>query len=462
MKVYYGQTSTSSVAWPQPKVWYALAFASSTAGVVALFAPLVVVAGIVGATSFVLLSIVNPFAGFWGYLITEYARPGEIYPALASLRLNRTVAIAVLFSLSIRWVMKRERPIWVRENTYLLFFLVAMFASVPFSVWQGGAFSTAMGFARIVIAFFLFVNVVQTETQLKRFVWGFLLVHLIPIGFQISGHHSSESAEGLERFGTAASSFVGDSNELALTISVPLAIALTWFLAEKRWLPRVVLGGLCVAYLVSIMLSGSRGGFLSLLALLVAIWLRSPRKLLALAWLALVFIGFWYYAPSAYRERILSITSYQQDESAMGRKYAWAFARKTFVDHPVFGIGAGAFPMAYWRGEGVWKAVHSMYYQLLAELGVVGVTAFILFLVSLFQRIRALSSLIKENHEHLRWYGALGTGCFNGLASFFVGSIFLSTLYYPVLYNLSALIVLLYLFMEKSVRGMSVTKQVEV
>lgn len=460
MRACYSEFSAES-AWLPPKVWYVLALAGTAAGVVALFVPLIVVVGIIGSASFVLLSVVNPFTGFWGYLITEYTRFGEMYPALAPLRLNRTVAVAVLFSLAIRWVMKGERPVWVRENTYLLFFLIAMFASVPLSVWQGGAFSTAMGFARIVIAFFLFVNVVQTEKQLKGFVWGFLLVHLIPIGFQISGQHSSESTGGLERFGTAASSFVGDSNELALTISIPLAIALTWFLAENRWLPKMALGGLCVAYFVSIMLSGSRGGFLSLLALLVTIWLRSPRKLLTLTWVALVFIAFWYSAPSAYRERILSITSYQQDESAMGRKYAWAFARKAFVEHPIFGVGAGAFPMAYWRGAGVWKAVHNMYYQLLAELGVVGVTTFILFLITLLRRIRALSSLIKENHEHLRWYGAVGTGCFNGLVSFFVGSIFLSTLYYPILYNLSALIVLLYLFMEKSARGISVTKQAE-
>ncbi len=66
-------------------------------------------------------------------------------------------------------------------------------------------------------------------------------------------------------------------------------------------------------------------------------------------------------------------------------RYAyWKVAASTWADHPVAGIGAGGFAVAWLRERTISETVrdaHSLYIETAAELGIVGVAALLALLL---------------------------------------------------------------------------------
>jgi O-antigen ligase len=77
------------------------------------------------------------------------------------------------------------------------------------------------------------------------------------------------------------------------------------------------------------------------------------------------------------------------DESFLMRKYSRIAGWHMFLDHPIFGVGAGVFKFAngaeYWPGPGrkVWLQSHNTYVQLIADTGLAGTITWLIFFGSL-------------------------------------------------------------------------------
>ena len=88
-----------------------------------------------------------------------------------------------------------------------------------------------------------------------------------------------------------------------------------------------------------------------------------------------------------------------------------------FKDNPLTGVGTGEFSNAngakYWPGPRpkLWLNAHSLYIQLLAELGLVGVLAFTFFLVTLFRLNRRLSQQLASVADCPSWMRQFPTAC---------------------------------------------------
>jgi O-antigen ligase len=183
-------------------------------------------------------------------------------------------------------------------------------------------------------------------------------------------------------------------------------------------------------------------------------WIAMSRQkaLGAIAVLA-VLIGVLTFAPSAYLERLQTISAYQQDGSAMGRLQVWGASIRMAIDHPL-GVGGGNFSSAYGRyympssGENVltwgsqrWLAAHSIYFKVLGEYGVLG----LLLLLAL------IHGNIRDNLESRRRLGAgneserfspTWPALLNmSIVGYAVCGAFLGGISYPHLFLLSALTV---------------------
>jgi O-antigen ligase len=107
----------------------------------------------------------------------------------------------------------------------------------------------------------------------------------------------------------------------------------------------------------------------------------------AIALLAII----WQVMPTEYQQRYLSVRSLKDDESYQNRVLAWHAGWHMFLDYPLTGVGVGQFAIAdgtkYWPDpqHKIWLNAHSLYLQLIAELGLFGALAFVAYLYSLFR-----------------------------------------------------------------------------
>jgi O-antigen ligase len=202
--------------------------------------------------------------------------------------------------------------------------------------------------------------------------------------------------------------------------------------------------------------TGSRGGFIALVAVAAFVVLRYTAVALrwrvgATAIVALVVLGT---ASDQYWKQmgtIMSDADYNRTEET-GRMQIWRRGVGYMLRNPVFGVGPNNFqaaegmlsPIAQRQQLGVgvrWNAAHNSYVQIGAELGVPGLAMFIGIIVSAFAGLRRVDrreDVVDDPDRHPR---ALTHAIAASLIGFVVGAYFLSLAYVELFYTLVALAV---------------------
>jgi hypothetical protein len=177
----------------------------------------------------------------------------------------------------------------------------------------------------------------------------------------------------------------------------------------------------------------SRGGFLGFAAMLgYGFWL-SPNKLqIAVIGLVLL-VGLALLAPAEYWEEIASIGYEMENEDmhagtgAMRRVY-WGIARQMFYANPLFGVGIGNFSWSAGDYQGskieeeaerlfTGQEVHSLYFQVLSELGSAGVVLFGLILWFNRKDLREVYQSANQVVRHAKNRLSGRFGALNGLSA---------------------------------------------
>ena len=381
-------------------------------------------------------------------------RPWDVFPALATVRPLMLVTILTIgLFLSGR---PRIEFLNVRPAKLLLALLFMICVSVLFSYWPSQSFAIATDYTKQIVLFVLIVNLVTTLSRLKTFIVVFVggcTCHgaLAVIDF---------ASGGGQRMVGIAEPYFGDPNDLAL--SLVLVLPLAWWLGSvvQTRLARFAAYA-CMLVLVSgIVATQSRGGLLALLAAIAVMVFRQGRErrgtllltVAAATALSVVIL------PADVFDRYLTITKYQQDESAMIRLAVWNAGMQMFADHPLTGVGAGTFETVYGQryidrksAGNIWRAAHSSYVEIAAELGLIGLIIWLAILASafnsLFQSQRLLDLPVLENdidryvfvEQLLRWNSAL----FASVVGFLIGAAFLSRGYDMLFMIVLALIAVL-------------------
>jgi O-antigen ligase len=282
----------------------------------------------------------------------------------------------------------------------LLLFLGWTLLSVTWAQDPSAALIQDGGYALGIGLFFIVFTAVHERKQLPLFM-GILLAGAVAsalYGF-VAAAPSGSSTLGADRL----SSYL-DPNELA-AILVPAAalsvgIGALWAKSPGIRLAAYAAGVFC---LVATFLTVSRGGLIALAVALFAAVLFGGRWRLRIVVLTVVtaLLGVYYIAaiaPPQARDRILQTTQGQQ-QLMEGRTTIWQIGWRMAQANPVKGVGSGNFPIVSRRyvlqpGEVLRsdliidtpKVAHNIYLEILAELGVVGLS---LFLVIAFFSVRS-------------------------------------------------------------------------
>lgn len=179
-------------------------------------------------------------------------------------------------------------------------------------------------------------------------------------------------------------SFMHANNGLGVALLMMLPIA--WFLAvesKNKWLRLGWLASIPLSIL-SVLSTYSRGSVLALGCLGVYWLFVSGRRRLAIGLVALIPFAVFVIMPDQFVERMQTIRSYEQDDSALTRLEMWGFAARLAAAWPLgggFGISS-AYELYQAYGVNMDlvekpRSFHSIYFEVLGQHGFIGLFLFL-------------------------------------------------------------------------------------
>jgi probable O-glycosylation ligase (exosortase A-associated) len=397
------------------------------------------------AAIFAILILLNPFIGVYVYLLFEYLRPYDLIPALLPLKLP----IVIIGITAISWVIRLSRTktmIWTNFSWLYLGFV----ALIAFTVFTADIYFYALQvFKEALVVFVMFVvavNVVNNYSRLRKLVWLLLAIHLFLALEGISNYIFADATKaGQQTSGAVGTFFLADENDFALALNVMLPFAFFSAVYARRFYTRMIALGITVSLIFGVVSSFSRGGWVGLVAALGFCLLRTKRKVLSLSIAVVLSIALIMVAPEEYWDEISTISD-TRETTAVTRLNYWKAAVNMYLDYPIVGVGAsngGAqlpnYITGYRNPATQWgRAFHGTLPQVLAELGTVGIALYLGMIITAFRYLsRIRRDAIREggDYETIQMVDSV----IGGIVAFLVTGTFLSTAYYPQLWTLFTL-----------------------
>lgn len=412
---------------------------------------------------FLIVAMMNrPFIGLGLWIWTALFFPnGWVYGVAGVIRYNLLFAGVTLFS----YAIMKTRPKFRLTGTGALVLL--------FFAWTTA--STAMGvgrpdmawdiwdrFMKVVLLFVFVLAIVESKLHLDFFLGCVVL----SVGFfaDLEALKFLASGGGHMIVGIAGH-VLGDRNELAVAfvMLLPLCVyLLRQYRGQSRVLSAFLLATIALT-VTAIIGTQSRGGFIALLALGTYFFVKSDRKLLVAAMVAVLALGLSHVVTSEWVSRIDTIDNAGQDASFMGRVVAWKLSLILASHNPFFGGGfkglenfpvwaslsqefSSSFPWFY-TGTALpdpvkARAAHSIYFQVLGDHGFVGLAIYLSILGTSLMRARRITRLARERGAP-EWIAQAAIALQLTLFAFCVGGAALSFAYFDLTFAVIGLLIVL-------------------
>jgi O-antigen ligase len=337
-----------------------------------------------------------------------FVRPQDTFPFLRPLHLaDVTASIALIALVAGRMGRGAPATYMTREIALVLALAGVMLGTAPFSMWPGGAIAVFTDvYVKVILVFVLMVNTLTTRARLESFVNVVVLgTSYIAVRAVIDYARGVNLVEGGRVTGAVGGLF-GNPNDMALNMVAFLPLAVVLALGRSHIALRALAAIGVPAIAAAIIFSQSRGGTVGLVAMLMVLLYQMRRVRPRVAALVIVAsIAALPMLPSSFLDRMSSIVNADEDRtgSREARKRLLRESYDTFLDHPVFGIGAGQF-QNYKPEERVeaWRESHNALLQVASELGIFGILIFMAVIGSGFGAvIRARATLRQASRTRL-------------------------------------------------------------
>jgi len=183
---------------------------------------------------------------------------------------------------------------------------------------------------------------------------------------------------------TRAFSIVGSPNVLAAYLELSLPLTIFLFLREKSFLKKFSQVFLFLVILSGLMLTFSRGGWLGAFgSIFVSFIFLNP--LLGITVILICILGI--FAVPVLRLRVFSLIDPSYIEKSMnsgGRLFRWRYGVVNGMEHPLLGTGLGTYGSSAAQKYGYFSytSMDSVYINVFAETGLLGLSTFALWVAS--------------------------------------------------------------------------------
>ena len=382
-----------------------------------------------------------------------FFRPQDIFPPLAVLRLAEMTALAGLVALVVGRLARGQTITRITPEFVGVIALGGLIlALAPFSIWFGGTVNVFTDqYAKVILVYLLAVNVIDSPKRLERFTW-ILVLAVGYVGFRAVFDYAR--GVNMLRGGTRVMGSVGgmlqNPNDLAMNMVVFLPIAVFLAMRPGSAMRRLVAAGCAVCMMGAIVASGSRGGSLGFVAMLIVLAVTVVRQRPAIVFAgALAMMCSLPLVPSSYWHRLASITDESKDDvqSSQARKRLYGESFDAFVQNPLTGVGAGQFQN--WNPSKrveAWHETHNVWLQVAAELGIGGLAIFLFLMFRAFYAVLQTRRLVARlrrrdaiDKPQAAMFDAHSAAMAASLVGWFVCSMFASVAYGWTFYYLLAL-----------------------
>ena len=391
-----------------------------------------------------LLSLVHPWSGLLTFGWIAFLKPHSMIWAFATqIPFNLIIAITT----TIGWAFSREKKTFKIDLTAALFIALVVVAAVS-TVFSLTPDVSKAEFTKLMktMAFLLLLRVMLTSrVRLHGYIW---LMAFAMGFFGLNGGTLFIITGGAHQLSGPAQSEIGDRNQLALAML--LALPLMNYLrlqSRHRWM-QICLMGAMVMTVMAVLATYSRGGFIGLIAMGGFLWWKSRSRIMALAALLALAVGLLSVAPDSWKMRMGTIeTATTEDNSFKLRLLSWHTYAAAAFDRPLTGAGlyalqSGPVYFRYAPGRDVInvanskpRAAHSIYFQVLGDLGFVALGIYLALLVTGFLNARWISRAAKGRPE-LAWMADLGNMIQVSMIAFCVSGAALSMAFYDYFFSL--------------------------
>ena len=298
---------------------------------------------------------------------------------------------------------------------------------------------------KMALIVFVAANALQTRGQTRLFMVFFLgCFALFPLRgamFNFFLYHNDMEGRAIWNY------LYNNPNDLGAMALLQLSMAVALLVSEKEgWIRWSALAGVIVLPML-ILMTQSRGVFLGLVVFLAIAFAGQRRRLRLFLTVAMIALVLGALLPAGVTDRIGTLRNATStstlDEvdgesgSARQRYEIWRVAFKMIRDHPIVGVGLGAYKVNHERyaldpqfnptAQGG-RDTHSLYFNVLAETGYPGLALYLGMLIVV---------VIRSERTRRRCKGVLDAAARQlllleaGLAAFLTASIFGSLPYLP-------------------------------
>lgn len=275
-----------------------------------------------------------------------------------------------------------------REYTVYHFLVIAFWAwaltSVIWSQGNGAEIEVAKTSFQVMLLPFLFTLVFNSKYRVRLAYQSYVLGNIVGSFIIISNYLNGIQTNYYNRYGIA--NMETDILGVALALSIPMAAYLS---SSSKGKPARLLNVAAIPLIYfAIFLTGTRTA--SVIGLFgLAYWLFTYRKSslvtkFSIVTTAIVFVAIVFsLAPKASIDRAFSTGKSVSSGTLNDRTTIWKSSISQWKSSPIKGVGLGGLGPALSREHVSYAGAHSVYVEVLTEMGLVGITLYLMIILSI-------------------------------------------------------------------------------
>ncbi len=316
-----------------------------------------------------------------------------------------------------------------------LFLYLWVCLSTIFAINWMFAYDLWLKFSKVLVLCYVVYAMLNTERRLMAF----MKVMVISIGFYgIKGGLFTIISGGGSQVLGPINSFFADNNGMALVLTMVLPFMIFFITHAESIYQRYFALFCTLTTAIAVLGTQSRTGLAALgVTILYFTWLQKKlfRALLIIVPVAVVA---FFFMPETWTERMMTTTELESDVSFQGRVDMWKASIRIANDYPILGGGYNVIYLpeviVRYIPLGVTaRAIHSAYFQMMAEHGYAGFVIFVIILGYTYYCARRMARQAR-NVSALPWMGDLTVAIRSSLVGYIVLGATANIAFFDLLY----------------------------
>ncbi len=301
---------------------------------------------------------------------------------------------------------------------YIPFVLCIMLSAIK-SIELSLTVKEIVRWLELIVIYYLTINLINDDKKMRVILYSiFLTMAMVSVIGFININHTGE--------GYRVASFFGNPNPLAGYTNLIIPVSFGMLMASVCLWERITLGIFTVLSIITWILTFSRTGWLSLIMIMILVFslikVKKKRVVLVLVvFFAISAIILFLSSNTNIRGKFMKTTTLNAVKAAFEpRAMGYPIGLNMVKDDLILGIGIGNYPLLIKKYTKVYELaysqvydltrhhLHNLYLQLFVATGIMGLSAFIFWLVCIIKYLMSSLKSLENSRHYWLFVGLMG------------------------------------------------------